>query len=579
MIATHNNVALLRRCLAAWEAHAPSRGVELVVIADGCTDETHEYLQSLQATEWGSRVLRWVVEDDVHELRCTNRGLREARGALAMSWHDDMFLTSSWMVPEIIETFDTYPEIGLLALSRGLLCAPYDAPMETWLDTIDWRRLQSTVGPAPLNWLRLAEVDGVVRPWVVRRACIDRVGPLDERYHLTEWDESDLCFRIRNAGWRVAVHGYERGGAYTHLLSSSFGKQSQATREALGLLNARRFYERWSGQIARDHPRERRTWWRRMHAASGLGLAVALLHAARIRMRPGTSLEPGRSPTMKALAKRLVWAALPGRLQHAIAARRYGFYRPRVQLKATISDTPGALRLDIATLKPLVLPESMREDVDFHFRLNGASMEEMYSLVQVATPGAILFDIGAHCGLFAHVFCAARDDTRVVAFEPGHTLRAVCSEVAAANGFGDRIIVEGAAVGSYVGVVRGSVQANGFAAFDVEDGATATDFMMTTVDAECARLGVVPTVLKIDVEGYEQEVLIGARQLLADHGPLLLLELHVTMLAQRGQHVRHIVRELAALGYAFFDHSGAPLSVVKLGATRSGVVRCLARRA
>ena len=40
----------------------------------------------------------------------------------------------------------------------------------------------------------------------------------------TEWDEADLCFRIREAGWKIATHGYERAGAYDHLGSSTLKK-------------------------------------------------------------------------------------------------------------------------------------------------------------------------------------------------------------------------------------------------------------------------------------------------------------------------------------------------------------------
>ncbi|HEX5868974.1 MAG TPA: glycosyltransferase, partial [Longimicrobium sp.] len=171
--------------------------MELIVVEDGCTDGTREHLAGLLAGGWDGPALRVVHEEDAHELVCTNRGFREARGSLVLSWHDDMFLRAGWMVPELLATFRADPEIGLLSLSRGLRFHPLPGPVRTWEDTVDWRRMESTLGPAPLNWARLYEVDGVMRPWVVRRACIERVGPLDEAFRPTEWDESDLCYRLR----------------------------------------------------------------------------------------------------------------------------------------------------------------------------------------------------------------------------------------------------------------------------------------------------------------------------------------------------------------------------------------------
>ena len=281
VIATHDNLGMLRDCLDGWRRHADGAPVELIVVEDGCTDGTPEYLAETAATDWGRRHLRWVHEDDVHELMCTNRGLREARAPLVLSWHDDMFLRGRWMVDEIVATFAAYPEIGLLALSRGLTFAHVGEAMETWADSVDWRRMQSTVGPPPFNWLRLQEVDGVMRPWVVRRACVEKVGPLDELFRPTEWDESDMAYRIREAGWKVATHGYERDGAYLHALSSTLSRTPSARLQAVALRNARLFWERWGEAVKRDQDRPRATWRRRATAAGWAATAAeALRHAA-----------------------------------------------------------------------------------------------------------------------------------------------------------------------------------------------------------------------------------------------------------------------------------------------------------
>jgi len=278
VIATHDNLAMLRRCLDGWRRHASGAPVELIVVADGCRDGTDAYLDELAQTEWGRAHLRWANTPDVHELMCTNLGLAEARAPLVMSWHDDMFLQAGWFVPELIATFREIPELGLLCLSRGLNFTPVLEPVQTWHDTIDWKRVQSTIGPAPLNWLRIYEVDAVVRPWVVRRECIDRVGALDEEFRPTEWDEADLCFRIRRAGWKIGAHGYERDRAYEHAVSSTLGRTPSERRMALGLRNARIFFGRWEEQIRHEHPRARTSWRRRATAA---GWRATLAQAAR----------------------------------------------------------------------------------------------------------------------------------------------------------------------------------------------------------------------------------------------------------------------------------------------------------
>jgi GT2 family glycosyltransferase len=283
VIPTFNNVAVLTRCLDAWQTYAADQPVELIVIEDGCRDATPQYLAEVSDTPWGRRHLRWFHEADLHELRCTNRGLREARAPLAMAWQDDMFVACRWLAPELIATFATYDDLGMLSLSRGLDCHSCPDPVLTWEDLVDERRLTSTIGSRPLNWLRLQEVDAVIRPWVVRTACLERVGGLDEAFVPTEWDEADLAFRIRTAGWRVATHGYERVGAYTHLGSTTISRGFSDQYKARVLRNGALFYDRWRATIAAESSRRRRTWWRRASAASLRHTAGRLYGAMRSR--------------------------------------------------------------------------------------------------------------------------------------------------------------------------------------------------------------------------------------------------------------------------------------------------------
>lgn len=278
VIPTFNNREVLRQCLDGWQQFGGD-DIELVVVEDGCRDGTAAFLTERAATPWGLRHLRWIHQEDAHELRCTNAGMAIARGDLVAAWQDDMLLRASWVVPELCATFESYMDLGLLSLSRGLNCIPVSDPIETWADLTDWRRLQSTIGPAPWNWLRLQEVDIVIRPWMVRRACLNRVGPLDEAFRPTEWDEADLACRIREAGWKVGTCGYERLGGYLHLGSTTIGSPSQAYLDRV-LRNGRLFHERWDATIEAQHPRPRRSWQRRATGTGWLATAGAIAGAA-----------------------------------------------------------------------------------------------------------------------------------------------------------------------------------------------------------------------------------------------------------------------------------------------------------
>jgi GT2 family glycosyltransferase len=278
VIPTFNNESLLRRTIDSWRTHAAAYPVELVVVEDGCRDGTRAFLEQAAGTPWGRTHLRVLHMDDAHELRCTNAGIASARGTLLLAWQDDMFLRAGWLVRELIDVFDRYPEIGYLGLSRGLNMSPSEAPITCWDDLLDWSRLQSTIGPFPWNWIRLQEVDALIRPWVVRRECVDRVGALDEAFVPTEWDEADLAFRIRAAGWKVATCGYERLGAYYHVGSSTVGVLSDVYKARV-LRNGRLFHQRWDEEIARSHARTRVSWMRPISIAGWSATGVQALRA------------------------------------------------------------------------------------------------------------------------------------------------------------------------------------------------------------------------------------------------------------------------------------------------------------
>ncbi len=136
---------------------------------------------------------------------------------------------------------------------------PLDEPIARWEDLVDWRRLQQHDRAAPLatgfGFRKWTPSSG--RGSSGARAS-SASGNLDEAFVPTEWDEADLAFRIREAGWKVATCGYERLGGYEHLGSSTLGELSDAYKARV-LKNGLLFHSRWSRAIARDHARSRRT--------------------------------------------------------------------------------------------------------------------------------------------------------------------------------------------------------------------------------------------------------------------------------------------------------------------------------
>jgi len=142
-------------------------------------------------------------------------------------------------------------------------------------------------------------------------------------------------------------------------------------------------------------------------------------------------------------------------------------------------------------------------------------------------PGGLFVDVGASIGFFS--LLGARlvgPQGSVVAFEPQPAAVAAIERNAAINGFGNVTVVE-AAVGAdhEERFLRGTGGATAYVSHTPDR--RSLRVRVITLDAYFRdRAGPAPSVVKVDVEGSERDVLRGMRDLLADARPILVIECH-----------------------------------------------------
>jgi FkbM family methyltransferase len=187
---------------------------------------------------------------------------------------------------------------------------------------------------------------------------------------------------------------------------------------------------------------------------------------------------------------------------------------------------------------------------------------ELDAFVATCRGPVLLFDVGAHFGLFS--FAALHyggPGSRAVAVEPSPLAVRMARRVARRNALADRLDIVVAAAGACEGglmLVDAGVQAAGYyvPADRGHPAGERSPVRAVTVDALARRFGV-PTHLKIDVEGMEEDVLRGARGVLAGPAaPILLLELHHGLVRGRGGDPAGVLDLLAGLGFVVSDPAG-----------------------
>jgi FkbM family methyltransferase len=192
--------------------------------------------------------------------------------------------------------------------------------------------------------------------------------------------------------------------------------------------------------------------------------------------------------------------------------------------------------------------------------------EEFANYVRECRPGMILFDLGAHYGLFSlgAMHYGGPEAWALAVDASPHAVRMI--EIhARLNRVEDRLRALHACMcdhGGTEGMVATGLDAQGFfISPDADHGPSEqTAVPALTLDDLVERYGKRPTHVKIDVEGYEASVLRGGRSVLTrEPAPLLFLEIHNMTMQSRGQDPGQVADLLEQFRYRSFSTAGAPL--------------------
>ena len=170
--------------------------------------------------------------------------------------------------------------------------------------------------------------------------------------------------------------------------------------------------------------------------------------------------------------------------------------------------------------------------------------------------GSVVLDIGANVGVFSLLMARwVGSAGRVYAFEPAPESLWALRRHVALNELAEKIEVVGQAVSDVTGEAmffahtfnEGNSLSRGF--LNRVPAAQAVRVPVTTVDCFCGQRDIIPTLLKIDIEGFELHALRGAKQTLARHRPAVVVELHPMNWPEIGESPETAAALLAELGY------------------------------
>jgi glycosyltransferase involved in cell wall biosynthesis/tetratricopeptide (TPR) repeat protein len=212
LVACCDGLAFTRECLDSVVANTRPP-YELVVVDNGSTDGTADYLMELKARPGPDRV---VIIRNIRNRgypAAANQALAAARGDYLVFLNNDAVVPPGWLDGLVAWVVRTWPRAGLVgpvtnyAPPPQLVGAPYATPA-AGLAAFAADRRRTCAGRA----LDVPRLSGFCL--LGRRDVLARVGGLDERYGPGFFDDDDLGLRVREAGFLlllaedVFVHHY-----------------------------------------------------------------------------------------------------------------------------------------------------------------------------------------------------------------------------------------------------------------------------------------------------------------------------------------------------------------------------------
>ena len=245
IIPVFNKVEYTKRCIGIVQKITPSRMYEIIIIDNASSDGTADYLCGLTQSV---RVI--TNEENVGFTKACNQGARSARGEFVLFLNNDTEPQLGWL-EALVEAARSDPKAGIigskLVYPDGRL---QEAGGIVFSDGSGWNygRFDDPEKPK-YNYVR--EVDYVSgASLMVRRSLLETIGYFDEQYSPGYYEDTDLCFAARAAGYKVI---YTPFSVVVHHEGVSSGTDLSKSMKQYQVLNRSKFVEKWQEALQKQY--------------------------------------------------------------------------------------------------------------------------------------------------------------------------------------------------------------------------------------------------------------------------------------------------------------------------------------
>ena len=265
IIPVFNQLEYTHACLASLQVVEEQTRFEVIVVDDCSTDGTPEVVTRIPGVVY--------LRNDSNSgfIASCNTGAKTARGKYLVFLNNDTLVKPGWLTA-LLDTFKEERRAGIVG---SKLLYPDGRLQEAggiiWQDASGWNYGKfDDPGKPEYNYLRDVDYCSAAA-LMVPKALFESVGGFDSRYAPGYYEDTDLAFKVRQAGYRVL---YQPLSEVIHYEGATGGTDISTGAKKHQEINRSTFAEVWSDELAKRPVNGDVTFLERPRTPSGKNILV-----------------------------------------------------------------------------------------------------------------------------------------------------------------------------------------------------------------------------------------------------------------------------------------------------------------